>query len=776
MSVCLSTVDCRHYTTSAIYYLGQIPLLANISTVQHPLLPIISLRYYNQIPLVEGSRELRSLLLSSGCATFSTTPAFVRQLFRSLASRVSTTAVAGTASGATPSAAGADGTVSLRSGNPKARSNCVLLLHYCLEDLGALAGGRSDTGGYKDLAGLPLVPLADGSHGVFRGLVAVDSQKLGMIRGMGFSETQARQALAKHNTLQEAVDWLSGGGGDERGDEAERPFVLCGEEEAQLLAGAGASLISEVSLSDTSGSLLLEPDAGQAAAGAGAGTGQAGAAAAAVENDGRVLRALRSSSLQSALNITTMRDDLLPDLIGQTLPVAWRGGGSSTASATSFPWTPGSAGHPNADWFRRLWGYLASSRPSAVRLLAESFPVVPTGNSVVCPLSLRSAVIDGGKLDKDVRSIVVKAGCRTLLRGVFGGSGGDDAATLTPPPPPSAGEEVSKVGARNKSPAAVVIGQKEGSTPAGSAGAAQGRSLPPPPAELFEYVRPGTRAGVLAALGTARRSAGKPLKELMWTAGAGERDALLGFLAREPASEMTDVEVSVCRALPILPLHEDGLVAARALSRAVTGGSQAALKNVGDGSGGDGGTYASADAAPLYLLLEAGAGFVGVENKGSGDGEASAGEVGASPASPPPPQQHKWLETHLFTPSFVKVGGSGAGRKDAAEAALLERLDVKLIRRSTFFVDHVFPRIEELPNGLRDAAMVEALLAAPRLSQQHERFKMALSELEFVPTTSKVSCFGFVCFFGSFVVSFLFFSDPHVFCMEGLFLIHVYTS
>lgn len=707
---------------------------------------------------------MRSLLLSSGCAAYSTTPAFVRQLFRSLAGRASTTTASRTAGGATVGAAGANGTTSLHSGNPRARSNCILLLHYCLEDLGAVAGGRgsNDTGGYNELSGLPLVPLADGSHGVFRGLATVDAQKLETIRGMGFSEARARQALVKHSSLQEAVDWLSSGGGDDDrggGGAAERPYVLCEEEEAGLLAGAGASLISEASLSgssDASGSVLLSgPGAGQA----GAGTGRAGTAvpttAAVVEDDGRVLRALRSSSLQSALNVTAMRDDLLPDLIGQTLPVGWRGGGSSTASATSFPWTPGKAGHPDADWFRRLWGYLASSRPSAVRLLAESFPVVPTGNSVVCPLSLRSAVIDGGRLDKDVRSILVRAGCRTLLGGVFGGSGGgggdDDAATLTapppPPPPPSVGEEKEKsktktAGNSNNRPRAAV-GQKEESTPAKPlASAPQQRPLPPPPAELFEYVRPGTREGVLAALGTARRSAGKPLKELMLTAGAGERDALLHFLAREPASEMTDVEVDVCRALPILPLHEDGLVAARALSRTVTAGSQTHPK-----SGSGGGAYAAADAAPLYLLLEAGTGFVGVENEDRGDDRASAGGGGggaggttaASPPPPPPPQQqYKWLETHLFTPSFVKVGGSGAGRKGAAEAALLERLNVKLIGRATFFVDHVFPRMEELPNGLRDAAMVEALLAAPRLSQQHDRFKMALAELEFVPTTSKV--------------------------------------
>lgn len=702
---------------------------------------------HHKVPLVEGSRELRSLLLSSGCATFSTTPAFVRQLFRSLASRPAGPAAPRAALGAVASPAGANGTVSLRAANPKARRNCILLLHYCLEDLGAArgsgngfregsrttaAGGRGgDTGGYKELAGLPLVPLADGSHGIFRSFTAVDAQKLELIRGMGFSEARARQALAKHGEVQPAVEWLSSGGGDDRGDAAERPFVLCGEQEARLLSGAGASLISEASLSSTSDGALLEPVEGQA----GAKTARAGRAVG--EDDGRVLRALRSSSLQSALNVTTIRDDLLPDLIGQTLPAEWRGGGSITASATAFPWTLGKAGHPDLDWFRRLWGYLAVSRPTAVRLLAESFPVVPTGNMVVCPLSLRSAVIDGVKLGGGVRSILVKAGCRTLLPGVFAGSG-QEAATLAPPS--VAGDSKTAVGS---SPAAKV-GQ-EGDTRAAAAsstGAAQQRPLPPPPAELFEYVRPGTRGGVLAALGTARRSAGRPVKELMQRAVAAERDALLDFLAREPASDMSDVEVAVCRTLPILPLHEDGLEAARALARAAAATAATAVdtgvSHTTRQSGSGGRAYASADAGPLYLLLEAGTGFVGVDSKQRDGGDASAAATGtASKAA------QKWLESHLFTSSFVKVGGSGAGRKGAAEAALLERLGVQLIGRATFFVDHVFPRVEELPDGLRDAAMVEALLAAPRLSQQHERFRSALAELEFVPTTSKVSC----CFF-----------------------------
>lgn len=690
-----------------------------------------------QVPLIEGSRDLRKLLLSSGCASKSSTPAFVRRLFKSIAARPRTRAQDGTLRSR------ADSAVSLRLENSDSRKNCMLLLHYCLADLsgGNGRGLRAQRGGlggdaagntFKELAGLPLVPLANGSHGVFRKLATVDSSKLDQLKGMGFSETRSRQALVKHAEVLTAFEWLSSGGdGDIDDEEGEgRRFVLCSTLEADLLIGAGAMLVSEASL----GKVHI-PGVGDAARDRGDGQ-----AVAAVGDDfARVLRALRSSALQSALNVTSMKDDLLPDLIGQTLPVDWRAGsagGAVPASATAFSWTPGQHGHPELDWFRQLWGYLASTRPSAVRLLAESYPVVPTGEAVVCPLSLRSAVIDGGRLGNDVRSVLVKAGCRTLLPGVFaGGLAGAAARDGGGTGKPIALNEGSKIAGSTTS-----IRPLEGDRGTNEAS----RMLPPPPVELFEYVRPGTRDGVLAALGTAQRSARKPFPELMLKAGAVERDALREFLAREAASAMSDVEVAVCRALPILPLHEDGLAAARTLAKSVGDGVGNAVGKLMKGSrlssrGNEplvpavplgGGSYGAADDGQLYLLLEAGTGFVGVGGNGTPGTPVASTTTAASP---------KWLETHLLTPRFVKVGGSGAGREGAAEAALLERLGAELIGRATFFVDHVFPIVKELPDGLRNAAMVEALVAAPRLSQQHQEFRSALAELAFVPAGNTVS-------------------------------------
>lgn len=671
---------------------------------------------------MEGSREFRALLLSSGCAHESSTPAFVRSLFKKLAGRPLPSSTA---------SAGPNGAVSLRSDNPNARKNCLLLLRYCLSDI-SVASGRSGgrrAGGYGELSGLPLVPLADGSHGVFSSFAAVDASTLELLKGMGFTEALSRQALLKHRgELPAAVEWLSTGPSDD--DVGGRVFVLCTDEEARLLSEAGSCLISEGALSaggDSGGGLPV----GTAVKGHTRKTTESGGDEEddAYDGDnGRVLRALRSASLQAALNVTSMRDELLPDLVGQTLPEEWRGGGSATA----FSWTPGRGSHPHLEWFRRLWSYLAAKRPSAVRLLAESFPVVPTGQGVVCPLSLRSAVIEGGRLSDEVRSILIQAGCRTLLPGVFTGEVDTSVTAISVSP------AVLVEGGEGKDAKRVSEGKAEASV------LTDGQQLmaqPPPPRELFEYVRPGSRKGALAALGTARRSAGKPLKDLMRKASARERDALREFLSREPAREMSDVEISVCKELPILPIHEDGLAVARAMAQSMTKAtkmrseaSSARVPTNGPTSASSApvdSKYAAADTRPLYLLLESSSDFVGIGGVGGGEGE------NVTPENSP-----KWLATHLLTPSFLNIkveASSGTGGSSAAEAALAERLGVKLIGRAVFFVEHVFPVLRHLPDGLRNAAMVEALLAAPRLSQQHEHFRSALTDLKFVPAGGDVS-------------------------------------
>ena len=78
----------------------------------------------------------------------------------------------------------------------------LFVLEYCLQGLDERRYGQ-------ELAGLPLVPLADGSLGVFRAKESVDLGQLQQLQNMGFSEALARRALAQtKGNLDAAVNWL----------------------------------------------------------------------------------------------------------------------------------------------------------------------------------------------------------------------------------------------------------------------------------------------------------------------------------------------------------------------------------------------------------------------------------------------------------------------------------------------------------------------------------------------------------------------------------------
>ncbi|CAM9856773.1 unnamed protein product, partial [Choristocarpus tenellus] len=285
----------------------------------------------------------------------------------------------------------------------------------------------------------------------------------------------------------------------------------------------------------------------------------------------------------------------------------------------------------------------------------------------------------------------------------------------------------------------------------------------PPPRELFRYIRPGTRKGVLAALGTAQRSAGQPLGLLLSGATPGERDALRAFLAREPVSEMLPEEVAVCRALPILPLHADGLELAMSTDSAATssaapshargeyGGVDRAGLNppiaaktsvAGGGQGVKGpgvcSAYAAANERQLFILLE-----VPIDSAlGIGAFTTHSGDEGSVQDRPDPLKAQAtsavpWRQLHLLTQDFVRFSGTG-GSGNMAEVALAERLGARRLGRGSFFVDHVFSRLGSFPSGLRDSAMSTVLLEAPSLLQQDRRFRESLEALAFVPAGDKV--------------------------------------
>jgi hypothetical protein len=78
----------------------------------------------------------------------------------------------------------------------------LFLLEYCLQ-------GVASKDFAKELAGLPLLPLADGSLGVLRAKKVVDLKALGQLQGMGFSEAASRRALGTcGGDADKAVNWL----------------------------------------------------------------------------------------------------------------------------------------------------------------------------------------------------------------------------------------------------------------------------------------------------------------------------------------------------------------------------------------------------------------------------------------------------------------------------------------------------------------------------------------------------------------------------------------
>lgn len=116
----------------------------------------------------------------------------------------------------------------------QARAKALFALRYCLSDL-------APTGVYEEMEGLPLIPLADGSHGQFQVQACRDGschpeptnnpvylnresvslpwlQKVGALhkdyttlRSMGFTEGQCLRALAVRDNVADAAEWLIAG-------------------------------------------------------------------------------------------------------------------------------------------------------------------------------------------------------------------------------------------------------------------------------------------------------------------------------------------------------------------------------------------------------------------------------------------------------------------------------------------------------------------------------------------------------------------------------------
>jgi hypothetical protein len=210
---------------------------------------------------------------------------------------------------------------------------------------------------------------------------------------------------------------------------------------------------------------------------------------------------------------------------------------------------------------------------------------VPTNEGQVCSLSLRSAVISADLLEEPVRALLVRAGARTLLTGLF-----DEDATAGTATSPATDTSVSIT-----AEAAATAGLTPGQRAAVSAKVQQQQQRSPlvPPPELFRYVRQPLRAGVLATLDTARRNAKDTFEALLKGAPATERAALRTLLCREPLAELVKAELAIAKELPVLPLCARGTT----LLDAAVAGQQLVVT-----------AHAAAQPKQLFMVLESGCG------------------------------------------------------------------------------------------------------------------------------------------------------------------------
>jgi hypothetical protein len=267
----------------------------------------------------------------------------------------------------------------------------------------------------------------------------------------------------------------SSGSGDSEAA-SQNPFYMCSAQEAKLLGGssggggkgAGKCLVNAEALPEgslcraalLSPAILLQPE---------------DAATASKISSTRSSSSSSGSSSRSGLNVAQLTPSVLPDLLGAVLPSDWVRG----QPAVWLPPTPSSehdketavatvekkgtkAGPnigqsngiglvaaatnqqlPTLAWFQRLWAYLAQ-QDSAFKnnnngssgsgssegnrqqldsfllpLLADGWPLVPTNEGVVLPLSRSCGVVSTGALPLPVRELLAAAKVPTLLHGLF---------------------------------------------------------------------------------------------------------------------------------------------------------------------------------------------------------------------------------------------------------------------------------------------------------------------------------------------------------------------
>ena len=300
------------------------------------------------VPVVRLPKALVEALLSSGASSILVTPEFVRRHFKNSA---------------------------VPHPSVRDRARAVALLKYCLR---GLSGEQ-----FRELVGLPLLPLADGSLGSFSRPVSVDRALVRELESFGYPRASVvlavgmaqAQLVAKHTTRSTRP-----------GHKPPPPVIP--RDDLQTLAiqimldgvegDADVVDVADVFVCSVAQYALLQPTSG--------------ASLVDRDIDPEVFDTLSLPEVEAATNVRIMQPANVAELLPSTVPPEWR-------SEKEVEWSPGERGQPTLDWLHSLWEYLVTE-VDTLEPFEGTIPLIPTVNGTLCALTKDSlsVVVDPADL------------------------------------------------------------------------------------------------------------------------------------------------------------------------------------------------------------------------------------------------------------------------------------------------------------------------------------------------------------------------------------------
>ncbi|TMW63551.1 hypothetical protein Poli38472_002492 [Pythium oligandrum] len=246
------------------------------------------------------------------------------------------------------------------------------ILDFVVKDL--------DVENVASLVNVKLLPIADGTIGVFQKPAGADADAIEHLSAMGFSRSQCIQALhfVGSHDVEGALNWLlshpnPAAIANESSSELTTFFVPSVEENA-LLKGAQPRLVDIEALPSNAQKLVSSAEAAR------------------------------------YLNVRSLDMEGFGDLLAMVFPADWFG-------KMTVPWTGHEGSHLDEAWFRQLWHYLGSS--SELSLLQDKWPIVPTSSGVLCALNSSAGVLSPELIPAMCLSALAKLKIPVLLQNLF---------------------------------------------------------------------------------------------------------------------------------------------------------------------------------------------------------------------------------------------------------------------------------------------------------------------------------------------------------------------